>query len=311
MSIEWLDMTLPPVVVDERRAYVGAFGVTLAGPMDPFAYFANQEILNNTNTTSVLECVGPLSFKCTQAQHFAVTGGFAKILVNQTPVAALFSVRAGDRVEILPHAYRLRFYIGCKGGFDTPQVFDSQGHVQREGFGGIHNDGRGLDTTVPTAYSRHHGVIQVKELEKMHIWQARLDWVYRDLHCIPFIPACQWTELTTVQQHCLSSYAFQVSPDSNRMGIRMGAQALLAHDMTLANSQVVALGSIQITPQGEAIVMMNDKQTMGGYPVAGIVSKMGRARLAQHQPLNAVRFKQVSVENAYAQTTLFKRLSVR
>ncbi|MGB5120990.1 MAG: allophanate hydrolase, partial [Vibrio fluvialis] len=52
----------------------------------------------------------------------------------------------------------------------------------------------------------------------------------------------------------------------------------------------------QIPPDGQPIVLLNDRQTIGGYPKIGCVAKIDLPRLAQAKPGQSVRFVRGDLE---------------
>jgi allophanate hydrolase subunit 2 len=91
--------------------------------------------------------------------------------------------------------------------------------------------------------------------------------------------------------------AWQVSPQSNRMGFRLSGPALPAPDQTLASLGVVP-GAIQLPPDGAPIVLLADAQTTGGYPLLGAVIGADLPVLAQTLPGDQVRFSTISLAAA-------------
>ena len=75
---------------------------------------------------------------------------------------------------------------------------------------------------------------------------------------------------------------------ADRMGIRLTGQHL---HCTLGGiiSEGIPLGAVQIPPDGQPIVLMNDRQTIGGYPRLGALTPMACALLAQCVPGTEVR----------------------
>ena len=55
-------------------------------------------------------------------------------------------------------------------------------------------------------------------------------------------------------------------------------------------SEGIALGSIQVPNDGNPIVLLNDHQTIGGYPKFGCVARIDLPRLAQAKPGQKVNF---------------------
>ncbi len=64
-------------------------------------------------------------------------------------------------------------------------------------------------------------------------------------------------------------------------------------------SEGICLGAIQIPADGQPIVLMNDRQTIGGYPKIGSVIAEDTARLAQMSAGSCVQFESVSIEQAH------------
>jgi allophanate hydrolase subunit 2 len=58
-------------------------------------------------------------------------------------------------------------------------------------------------------------------------------------------------------------------------------------------SEGIPLGAIQVPPDGQPIVLLNDRQTIGGYPRLGALTPLSLARLAQLLPGTVVRMKAV------------------
>jgi allophanate hydrolase subunit 2 len=56
-------------------------------------------------------------------------------------------------------------------------------------------------------------------------------------------------------------------------------------------SEGLALGSVQVPPSGEAIVMLADHPTTGGYPVIAVVDEAALGAAAQLRPGSRVRFR--------------------
>jgi allophanate hydrolase subunit 2 len=69
-------------------------------------------------------------------------------------------------------------------------------------------------------------------------------------------------------------------------------------------SEGICHGAVQIPADGQPIVLMNDRQTIGGYPKIGSVIGIDTARLAQLSPGANVRFEAVSIEQAHNIYTL-------
>jgi len=90
---------------------------------------------------------------------------------------------------------------------------------------------------------------------------------------------------------------YEVSAASNRMGIRLKGKALLRRAGELV-SEAVAPGAVQVTNDGQPIVLGVDGQTIGGYPKVAHVIRADLDLLAQLRPGDFVRFVRVSADEA-------------
>jgi antagonist of KipI len=70
-------------------------------------------------------------------------------------------------------------------------------------------------------------------------------------------------------------------------------------------SEAVAPGTVQVPPNGHPIVLLNDCQTIGGYPKIAHVITVDLPVAAQLCPGDRVRFSEVSIADAHA--LLFER----
>jgi allophanate hydrolase subunit 2 len=99
---------------------------------------------------------------------------------------------------------------------------------------------------------------------------------------------------------------FQVSPRSDRMGYRLEGNAMAA-PAGERFSEGIAYGAVQVPPDGQPIVLLNDRQTIGGYPKLGTVLSLDCWKLAQCVPGMPVCFEVISLEAAQALVEEAKR----
>ncbi len=90
---------------------------------------------------------------------------------------------------------------------------------------------------------------------------------------------------------------YEVSPASNRMGLRLKGSPLLRRSGELV-SEAVAPGAVQVTNDGLPVVLGVDGQTIGGYPKIAHVIRADLDLLAQLRPGDRVRFERVSPAEA-------------
>ena len=93
--------------------------------------------------------------------------------------------------------------------------------------------------------------------------------------------------------------AFTVTPASNRMGLRLQSDPLTLPARELV-SEPVCPGAVQVTRDGQCIVLGVDGQTIGGYPKIAQVIQADLHHLGQLRPGNRLRFVPVALADAEA-----------
>jgi allophanate hydrolase subunit 2 len=63
-------------------------------------------------------------------------------------------------------------------------------------------------------------------------------------------------------------------------------------------SEGICFGAIQIPADGQPIVLLNDRQTIGGYPKIGAVLSLDIPKLTQRMPGATVRFEAITIDEA-------------
>ncbi|MGD0500910.1 MAG: biotin-dependent carboxyltransferase family protein [Bryobacteraceae bacterium] len=91
--------------------------------------------------------------------------------------------------------------------------------------------------------------------------------------------------------------AYQVTEESNRMGLRLRGPAIPSPAGRMV-TEGVALGAVQVTPDGQPLILFVEHQTTGGYPKPANVVSADFWRLGQLRPRDEVRFERVALERA-------------
>lgn len=197
------------------------------------------------------------------------------------------AVKAGGRLRFGAARTGCRAYLAVAGGFEVPPVLGGRGTDLRAGIGG--HKGRAL---------RAGDVLRVNVVPHQVVghWQAdpRLLPAYgaAALRVLPGAQAEEFGEdfLTTT---------YQVSPQSDRMGIRLRGPGLIRRSDEELVSAAVAPGTVQVPPDGSPIILLADAQTIGGYPRLAHVIQPDWPLLAQLRPSDPVRFETVDLATAH------------
>ncbi|MPV86385.1 hypothetical protein GCU85_06530 [Cardiobacteriales bacterium ML27] len=91
---------------------------------------------------------------------------------------------------------------------------------------------------------------------------------------------------------------------ADRMGIRLQGDLLKCHLQSMI-SEGISLGAVQVPADGQPIVLMNDRQTIGGYPRLGTLTPLACSRLAQCKLSDTARFKAIGLLQAQREYRCF------
>ena len=124
--------------------------------------------------------------------------------------------------------------------------------------------------------------------------------------------------MSVAQQAQFLATEYVISADSNRMGYRLKPlqkasstaekrvlPELLRQQCSL--SMPVTYGMIQFPANEHPIVLMKERQTMGGYPVLGTVMQTDLFRLSQMRPGEKINLTLISVQQAQQQLNAFQK----
>jgi antagonist of KipI len=174
----------------------------------------------------------------------------------------------------------------------------------RAGFGGVKGrpirDGEEFPLGENSARSR----VLINKLrgEKIGRWKPPHDWS-STARRTPTLRYVRGADSRRVLESALQSFnneSFFVSPDSDRMGIRLDGPRLERREDVDLLSEAVAPGTVQVPPSGKPILLLNDCQTIGGYPKIAHVITVDLPTATQLCPGDRVRFAEVSLADAHA-----------
>lgn len=259
---------------DQGRPGLAFYAIPRSGPMDPVAAeLANAILLNDPNQPT-LECnftAPTLRFE-TNAM-ISLTGADMGWLIDGVSVKrnTTISVSAGSSLTGFPATDSCRAYIGIHGSIKTERTFGSASCFALCGFGG--NQG------APLAAGNQIHWEDCADLPTPI--RLKIEDSHSDEKVLPIHAGPEYDWLTKESKMALAVKPFAVSSDSNRMGARLTGPKLSTNGRTLTDSLPLLPGFIQLTPAGQAIVVLQDGQTTGGYPRIAYLRAAALAKLNQ------------------------------
>ncbi|UVE16453.1 biotin-dependent carboxyltransferase family protein [Pseudomonas sp. LS44] len=270
---------------DGGRFGVRHLGVTQGGALDWISHYWANWLLGNDLRAPVIEIpLGGFALLCLQDSHLALAGADLAATLDDQPLTPWRSVavRAGQRLQFNAPRCGARAYLATPGGFAVPAVLGSCSTVSREGLGGPDGQGRALQ-----AGDRLHWAVAAPRLRSMDN-RARPD--FSTPPTLELILGAQYGEFSGVSLFELFNSDWRLDSRADRMGMRLLGAPLRYQGRPMI-SEGIPLGAVQVPPDGQPIVLFNDRQTIGGYPRLGALSPHALARLAQCLPGETVRLR--------------------
>lgn len=264
-----------------------AQGMSQGGAMDLSAHCWANRLLDNDMSCPTLEiAVGMVTLCAGTDLSLAITGADMQAQVEGLPVGnwCTFSMQRGQTLELKPARQGMRAYLAVQGGFQTEPMLGSVSTVVRNGMGANLREGELLSAAGHRPASAAHV-------------PGRYVPTYQDPVELRVIESCQVGEFSREAMEQFYQSVYTLTPDADRMGARLEGNPVTSPTAGLV-SEGIALGAIQIPPDGQPIVLLNDRQTLGGYPKLGVVARVDLSRLCQARPGTTIRFAPVSLDHA-------------
>ncbi len=268
-------------VQDLGRPGLAHLGVTRSGAADRRSLrLANRLVGNLAGAAAIEATYGGLVASFTGPTMIAVTGAPCSLELAGRPVGmyAPVDVPAGARLRIGAPERGVRSYLAIRGGVDVPAVLGSR---SRDTLAGIGPEPLAAGTVLPIG--RESGPSPTVDLAP----QAQ----YADEPVLRMIlgPREDWFTAESVTG--LWAGAYEVSADSDRVGVRLRGPALRRRTSAELPSEGVVAGAVQIPRDGQPVIFLADHPVTGGYPVVGVVAADDLALAAQCRPGQRLRLR--------------------
>ncbi|MDF0733149.1 biotin-dependent carboxyltransferase family protein [Pseudomonas entomophila] len=278
---------------DGGRFGVRHLGVTQGGALDWVAMSWANWLLGNALDAPVVEvALGGFSVVAEADCVLALAGADLDARVDDQPITPWrsFSLRKGQRLAFKQPRQGIRAYLAAPGGFHGEAVLGSCATVVREELGGIEGRGKALGKGDLLRFCGvSPAVREVPEaLRPVDAAKPLLDLVMG--------AQIGYFSGTSLFEAFNSDWALDSRAD--RMGIRLLGPQLQYQGAPMI-SEGIPLGAVQVPPDGQPIVLLNDRQTIGGYPRLGALTPLALAQLAQCMPGAPVRFRAVVQDEAW------------
>lgn len=277
MSLRVLSISGGATLQDGGRAGYRHFGVPPGGAFDREALALANALLGNGQDAAGIEmAMAGGAFEVRAATSLSLCGAkmAAKLNGRALSLNGSFTCRPGDRLELGGFRTGARAYLCAPGGF-----------VSELELGSTSGTSVATGAVLPIAAP---ALVPARALSEPQDAGDRPLRFFR-------------TEDPDIPERFGEGVLLKVGMNSDRRGVRLAGLESLG--LPEKPSEPSCVGTIQITPGGELVVLGPDGPTIGGYPKLGFLCLADVPRLARLQPGDEVGLEAVSPDDAKALTS--------
>ncbi|ANZ37366.1 allophanate hydrolase [Lentzea guizhouensis] len=265
------------LVQDLGRPGHAHLGVPPSGAVDPHSLTLANRLVGNDETAAGLELLlGGLELAAETSCTVAVTGPAVEVRINGKLADSHQPLHLPPNATLTIGTPQtgLRTYLAVSGGITAAEELGSRSTDLLSGIGPDPlRDKDVLDLGAPNAANGADVVPPFHAPDTITV-------------PVTLGPRDDWFEDAETQ---LRQGSWTVSDRSNRVGARLRGTVLNRRDGEIPSEGMIT-GAIQVPPDGQPVVFLNDHPTTGGYPVIGVVDRAHLRFLGQARPGTTVRF---------------------
>jgi len=306
MSIRILQPGLLATIQDLGRFGSQKYGVIVGGAMDYLAVRIANILVGNEEKEATIE----ITMFGTELQFekeclIAITGGNLNPTIDgkKAPMWRPILIQKDEILKFTSPISGCRAYVAFSGGLQVPEVMNSKSTYTQANIGGY--KGRELrqgDVLYCGEVSERSEIFihQLKEKKQPFHWSMNYAsfYTFQETETIRILEGSEFNRFERDSQQSFLEEPYKITINANRMGYQLeGAKLNLINQFELL-SEGVTYGTIQVPTNGQPIILMAERQTIGGYPKIGQVISVDLPRLAQMQPGHSINFRTISIAEA-------------
>lgn len=279
-------------------------GMPWSGAADRLSFaLANFAVGNPWNTPALELALGNSEFQFDTDLMVCVSGAPVALHVDASPRPQWepFWVRAGERLILGPAYTGCHIYLAISGGFAAQDFMGSGSTYEKASIGGY--GGRALRTgdTLLTAGIWMHDGPDTQNGSDTPKYQAEaagrsqpIPLAYRPhigrsivLRVIPGPDG----DIYATNERDIFSRKFHAGRATDRMGTRLEGERLCLPEEFSLNSSPILMGTVQLPPSGQPIIMLADGHCTGGYARILQIIRADFWQLGHIAPGTAISFR--------------------
>jgi biotin-dependent carboxylase-like uncharacterized protein len=267
---------------EHRYAHLG---VPCGGVMDEYAYGIALQLVGDSEKYAVIEVsLAPLHLRFELDSVIAVTGAPCRLEINtqSVPLWQSHTIRRGDEVKITDMTNGGRSYIAVKGGITKKEGLENQRLLQGDR-------------------------LKINEAAINYRSRLKSQWIpeYATELTLRVMLSYQYDHFSEQEIEKFFTSTYTVTPEISRMGYKLQGEAVHA-DIDGIVSEGIAYGAVQIPKNGQPIILLKDRQTIGGYLKIGVVLDVDCFKLSQTAPGCKINFNPLSIAEGIEISKRFK-----
>jgi len=264
-------------VQDQGRFGHTKMGIPQAGCADTYAAKMANALLKNHEKDALIEITfGQGKFKFTSDTYICLTGGdfSPKLNGKLIKMQSVYFIKKNSVLSFGKRVYGARVYLSVQGGIQTETVYGS-----RSFFDGIAQQKLGKGAMLP--------ILPIQKYADNNFSRVRVSEKHFTTIYLPCLKGPEFFKLNQEQQRKLFT-PFSISDDNNRVGYRL--KESLKNNLSSILTSAVLPGTVQLTPSGKCIILLQDCQVTGGYPRILQLSEIAIARVSQKITGDKIQF---------------------
>ena len=268
-------------------------GVGVAGPMDQVSHRLGNLIVGNDPSAATLEItlIGP-EVEFEEPALFAVTGADFAITLDGDGVSmdTVCAASPGSRLRFGGRTKGARAYLAVAGGIAVDRILGSRATHLPSRMGGVSGRAVAAGDRLPIGNT----AVTARVVGFQRTGSMRPDGGAT----VRVMAGPQDRYVGERGLLALQSARYRVGTQSNRMGYRLEGPALERVDENEPLSSATPIGTLQVPPSGQPILLMADRQTNGGYPKIATVITADLPIAGQLAPGDWIHFALCGREDA-------------
>lgn len=283
-----------PLIKDNGRFGFAKIGICNSGANDEYAYNIINLLLGNDKNSNVLELsFSGLVLEALEKTTIAIAGADFSFSINEKALKPwqTYKVLKGDILKFSKKLFGEKAYLGVKGGFILKKELGSCSTSLKEGFGTI------LKKDMILAFKKDK-FISTKRLKK------EFHPNYEEILKLRVVLSYQENSFDEKNKNIFFNTTFTLSNESNSMGAKIDG-AKIKSKLEGIISEGISFGAIQVPKDGRPIVLLKQRQTIGGYPKIGSVLSIDCFKLAQSKAGTKIIFEKIEQKEAITKLRKF------